>query len=50
MKIQRDQLKSALQDLIGDLLPGAYVEALAPLSEKTPDQPEGTAKDLGYGE
>lgn len=50
MKIEIAQIEAALQPLLDDLLPGARVEGLAPLSETRPEQTEGTAKYLGYGE
>ena len=50
MKIEIAQLESALQYLVDDLLPGAQIEGLTPLSETRPDQAEGTAKYLGYGQ
>ena len=50
MKMEITQLKAALQTLVDGLLPGARIEGLAPLSEKRPEQAEGTGKYLGYGE
>ncbi len=50
MKIEIAELEAALSALISELLPGARIEAVAPLSEPRPEQKEGTAKFLGYGE